>query len=324
MKTLNTVFRFLGITLLKKRYPLIINVRITNKCNGVCVYCNIPKREPVEVPKEDIFKLIDEIEDTTIYINLYGGEALLHKDVGEIIDYIKGKKQIFLSLSSNGYLAGEHLHNLKKLDLLFLSIDGREELHDKQRGEGSFKKVIRALELARGANIPVVVMTAITKYNLKDVDYLLDLAHKYNFSITFQPVITCAQDNTGINPPVQEFRDTMKRLSLLKDKHIAVSPKTLEYYTRWPEKEKKPIDCWVDRLSCFIESNGEIYSCTTTCDYDYKLGENKNSVFVKGVKKAFRDVPKPRCNECWAMDSVEINKNSLLMNGIKRLLFKEI
>lgn len=324
LKIIKTVLRFLAIILFKKRYPLIVNFRITNKCNGICIYCSIPKREPIEISKSDVFKLIDEISDTTLYINLYGGEALLHNNIGEVIDHIKSKKNIFLSLSSNGYLVDGHINDLKKLDLLFLSIDGREELHDKQRGKGSFKKVINALELARENGIPVVVMTAITKYNLCDVDYLLELAHKYRFSITFQPVITCAQDNTDINPPIGEFRETMKRLSKLKDRHIAVSSKTLRYYTRWPEKEKNKINCLVDRLSCFIESNGELYSCTTVCDFDYKLGVHKNSVFKKGVKKAFLDVPTPQCNDCWAMDSVEVNKNSLILNGIKRLIFKKI
>ena len=87
-KAIKTLYRVFAISLFRKKYPLLLNLRLTNACNLQCVYCNVPKRSREQLTKEEIFAIFSEVQDECVFVNLYGGEPLLREDLGEIIDYL--------------------------------------------------------------------------------------------------------------------------------------------------------------------------------------------------------------------------------------------
>ena len=321
-------FRVMLVKFFKKKYPLVLNLRVTNRCNRQCIYCAVPQRSKEQLTKEEIFSIIDEVEDDCVFINLYGGEPLVREDVGEIIDYIKARDGIFLSLSSNGTLVPSRIAEVKKLDLILLSLDGPRSIHDRQKGTGSFAEVMEAVKIARENNVPVIAMTAISKFNIDHFDYILEKAHELDFNVVFQPVISGAKDNSSVYPDEREFRNFVSRLIKRDDKHLAtMSKNTLKYYLHWPQGNKKRINCLVERISCFIDADGSLFPCTTLCDINYgeaKYREPYNSIRKGGVKKAFNNLLESHCEDCWAVDSVELNWNPFFFTAVKRLLLGKI
>ncbi len=327
-KAAGTFFRVLGVSLLRKSYPLLVNIRVTNRCNHECIYCNVPHRQCDELSESEIYSVIDMIEHQCVFINLYGGEPLVRNDIGNIIDYISKKNGIFLSLSSNGTLVPDRISELEKLNLLLLSLDGPPAVHDKHKGQGSYDHVMKAIACARARNIPVVVMTAISRYNIRHFDHILEKAREMDFNVVFQPVISGAQDNSEAYPPIEEFHALVARMIKTKEPRLSsMSKKTLQYYLKWPHHVEDEIDCLVERISCFLDADGSLFPCTSLCDIDYGSNirrEPVNSIRPCGINRAFRNLSKTHCNQCWAVDSVEINKNPFLLSALKRLILKKV
>lgn len=74
----------------------------------------------------------------------YGGEPLLNQEfIKDVIRKTKFGKLEYLSFTNGTMLDNIDPFLLKKLDALFISIDGEHRVHDKFRGPGTFEKIIQ-------------------------------------------------------------------------------------------------------------------------------------------------------------------------------------
>ena len=90
--------------LFNKKIPLSVSWTLTNRCNKKCFYCNLPNITSKELTTKQTFSIIDELASLgTQRIGFTGGEPLLRKDIGEIINY-SHSKGIFTGMVSNGSL----------------------------------------------------------------------------------------------------------------------------------------------------------------------------------------------------------------------------
>jgi MoaA/NifB/PqqE/SkfB family radical SAM enzyme len=300
--------------LFNKRTPINVMLSVTNHCPSRCNYCRIPLRKQKELTTEQIFSLIDQLADAgTERVAFWGGEPLVRSDIGKIIDYAKNKG-MFTTLDSNGYLLPQKIDELKNLDILILSIDGREEVHDQNREKGSHKKVIRALEIAT-KRIPVWTITVLTKNNLNEIDYLLDLAEKMGFYTTFQILhhtSSIAGDTQSMLPSPEEYREVIKKLIEAKKNGapIVSTVKYLKHLLKWQdyaesyrvEKQKGDIPCWAGKLFCNVDTDGKVYPCVVLIEQMKAL----NFLDV-GFKKAFDNLASLECSACTASCLIEFN-----------------
>jgi MoaA/NifB/PqqE/SkfB family radical SAM enzyme len=89
-------------------------------------------------------KLLDEVGTYFPKIDFAGVEPLLHPDIIQLIERVK-KRRLFLSLTTNGLLLEHYAEKLLKtgLDVITVSIDGPERIHDAVRGvPGAFQIVM--------------------------------------------------------------------------------------------------------------------------------------------------------------------------------------
>jgi cyclic pyranopterin phosphate synthase len=79
-----------GINILKIRFldrkiPIAVRIELTNRCPNKCIYCDL--KENIEMSKEEVFRLLDELKKLgTKKVSFSGGEPMIRKDIGEIID----------------------------------------------------------------------------------------------------------------------------------------------------------------------------------------------------------------------------------------------
>ncbi len=133
----------------KKKTPLIVSWAITTRCNKSCAYCDIWNIKVKELETAHVFSLISELSRLgTRIIHFTGGEPLLREDIGMIIDCCS-ERGILTSINSNGSLMKQRIKELKNLNLVGLSLDGPEDVHDSIRGKGSYGEVIAALNGGR-------------------------------------------------------------------------------------------------------------------------------------------------------------------------------
>jgi len=135
------------------------HIILTEDCNLRCRYCyeksfsefenGLEKKfkfdfSDPEVSEVDLKKLKEFLlKDKEAVLIFYGGEPLLQwKKIIEIIDLLKDTKVKF-RMQTNGILLDIlPIEYLKKIDKILISIDGDKERTDKNRGKGTYEKVM--------------------------------------------------------------------------------------------------------------------------------------------------------------------------------------
>src|SRR5579864_9213843 len=92
-----------------KPYPLSLTYEVSWRCNLVCGYCDRHTPMRRELTREQIFRALAEFRDLGMRIaNLDGGEALLHPNVEEMVDWLTGQG-ITVTMHTNGLLIPKKL-----------------------------------------------------------------------------------------------------------------------------------------------------------------------------------------------------------------------
>jgi AdoMet-dependent heme synthase len=164
--------------------PLLVIWETTQACDLSCVHCRAnarPKRHPLELSTAEAFHLIDQIAEMRVPLFvLTGGDPLKRPDLLPIVEYAcRRGVRTSLTPSTTPLLTRNVVFQLKNSGLMrmALSLDGSTaELHDGFRGvEGSYRQTLAALDWCHEASLPVQVNTTVSRYNLADLDNLVEL-----------------------------------------------------------------------------------------------------------------------------------------------------
>lgn len=139
--------------------PRRIAIAVNSICNLRCVMCDIgERREDLQFYKniedkktlsvEMFKKLIDEVRYFRPFIVINLTEPLLHKDILFFVRYLS-KQGLNYQITTNGYLLEKFATKFveDKVPLIYVSIDGPPEVHNKVRGVAdSFQKAYNGIQ----------------------------------------------------------------------------------------------------------------------------------------------------------------------------------
>lgn len=176
----------------RKRYPLVLMLEPLFRCNLACPGCGkIDYPDAIlnkRLSPQECFDAVDECGAPVVAIP--GGEPLIHKEIGEIVEGIVARKK-FVSLCTNALLLEKKLNLFKPSPYLFFSVhlDGLEEEHDKAVDQkGVFKRAIKAIKAAQNAGFQVNVnATIFDNMSAEQVAAYLDYCTDMGVSITISP-----------------------------------------------------------------------------------------------------------------------------------------
>ena len=176
----------------REKYPLVLFLEPLFRCNLACPGCGkIDYPAPIlnkRLTVQECFDAVDECGAPVVAIP--GGEPLIHKDIGEIVEGIVARKK-FVSLCTNALLLEKKLHLFKPSPFLFFSVhlDGLEEEHDKAVDqEGTFKIAVQAIKAAQEKGFQVNVnATIFDNMTAKQVADYLDFATDLGVNISISP-----------------------------------------------------------------------------------------------------------------------------------------
>lgn len=174
--------------------PERLTLMLNRNCNLKCAFCDIEAKteKDLVMAKEDALHIIDKAYKLGVNEVIFtGGEPLSHPDIFEIISFTKSKN-ISAILTTNGVLIKSRIEEILKsgIDCVGVSIDGREETHDRLRNcQGVFKQAMEAINLLRRHEINVSVNCLITNKNISDLDYVYKYFSKLGIKVSFLPVI---------------------------------------------------------------------------------------------------------------------------------------
>lgn len=318
-----------------RRLPRIVVLVVNNACNLRCKYCfgEYNKRSSSsDFTTEELKQLIDDLyANGTIYLTVHGGETLLRKDIGEIVRYMKGKG-MYVNLITNGLLLKQKLDEIKDVDSICISLDGKEDNNDAVRGKGSFKAAMSAIDMIKSAGISLRVQATLTKYTKNDIGYLAALAQEKKFHLEFSLLFQSTPNIRELMLNEDETREVLREIIELKKKGypIFTSIRTLELALNWPysyeqttlsieelPKNLKPIPCGYSIHKFTIDADGRSFPC-------FPLNKEFNALNVKevGVKKAFEHVVKS--NTCVLCPFLTQNDWNFMMTLSPSFLYEQV
>jgi len=142
-----------------KRYPLVLMLEPLFRCNLACAGCG-----KIDYPDEILNKRLsfqecmDAVDECGApVVSIPGGEPLLHKEIGQIVEGIIARKK-FVYLCTNALLLEKKLHLFKPNPYLTFSVhlDGDELHHDKAVcQEGTYQRAVAAIRAAKAKGFRV-------------------------------------------------------------------------------------------------------------------------------------------------------------------------
>ncbi|MFH0826276.1 MAG: radical SAM protein [Candidatus Omnitrophota bacterium] len=268
----------------KDRIPLMVSLGITNLCNMDCSFCYF-KNSLVKFSEYSTDELLDYIDQfvllgTRIFL-LQGGEPLLRQDLKEIISRIR-HREAFCRISTNGVLVAQRIDSLTDADQISFSLDGNQEVADKIRGSGVYKKVLEGMEEAFKRKIPFEIHASLIRESATHKDsvfHLLELARRFRTSVSFCVSCVSGAQNTqtvgSADLTGEEIKDFYRFLIRLKKEKYPVgnSFNSLKKSLNWPISYSEigfehnlPVGfrfapCRHGRLICWLGANHTLLPC---------------------------------------------------------------
>ena len=161
-----------------------VAVDLNSVCNLRCQHCSydLPETKLKEdLTAQDFCKVADQAIDLGVKVIASGGKEplLVPEKALRLFSHIRERsKDLATGIVTNATLVDERrLGLLQKMGLSYInvSIDGTEEYHDQNRGQGTFKKTFEGLRTIQSSHIAeeVLVSSTLMSYNEDNIRKLM-------------------------------------------------------------------------------------------------------------------------------------------------------
>lgn len=304
-------------------------LHLAHDCNLRCGYCFAGEGHygadralmPQSVGEEAIDLLIRESGDRRqLEVDFFGGEPLLNKNVlfelvryGEAAGERHGKKLHF-TLTTNTLLLDDeireflHRHHMG----LVMSLDGRPEVNDRMRGNGSYRRILP--QIMKTIQGPIgsyyYVRGTYTAYN---TDFAVDVLHMADQGIrelSVEPVIAGPGDDYAIREEhLEEIEAEYERLALAYiARHDGADRFRFFHFEvnmeHGPCVHKRLSGCGAGYDYLAVTPEGDLYPCHQFVGRkEYRMGDIHTGVQRGDLQDSFAQADiyhKEGCVECWA------------------------
>lgn len=272
---------------------------LTENCNFRCIYCyaecgpEIKQYTESKLTLSQQFQVVDEIVgmgfDT---LNFTGGEPLLNPNVFKIARYAKGLGLKCGILTNGSLITENNIKKFKIFDYVKVSLDSEKDtINDITRGKGTYKKIIRALDLLKDNKISTHIGSVVTKYNKDSIAELLQFINdRYSVvshSLTnYIPVGRGKECNIGCSfEEIDIVNETIFQTKRqMQENNVDMIAQDVFY------DDGKKTSCGMGMGEIFINYKADVYPCRMTYSQEYYLG----NVLATGLKKALSNFDEQR------------------------------
>lgn len=319
-KYLNALVRLnLGLNL---KFPLMVYLELTKKCNLRCKFCDIWKKNPntkEELSITELKALFDEAKaKKTQLITLGGGEPFLRKDISEIIKELS-RRELRTSITTNGTLIPrkeiKELSRTKQLSFNF-SIDGPSaEIHDElRRKKGTFNKATNTIRLIKqyAPHIKVNISIVLNQRNYNLLPEMLKLCEELDVAAlnvlpihkTYPQSICGKQEEslffTDKKDTEKLKKEIIKFKSLLSKSPVSsMSDAFLDLIPYRHLMKKFLYHCFGGNLFCEINYRGDVFPCYGKPKVMGNIKQESLSSIWAGEKAANIRKELKNCSSCF-------------------------
>lgn len=174
----------------------VLMLHLLGRCNLECAHCYMegsPRRQE-RLPLDAVLRVVRECPALGVgSISLTGGEPLLYPALDRVIESVAEVPGLKITLCTNGtLLTSRRAARFRKAAMrVNVSIDGPPEFHDRfRKSPGAFAASESGVRAAVGCDIPVTIISSISRANLDAVEFLVDWAARVGANQFFaQPLL---------------------------------------------------------------------------------------------------------------------------------------
>lgn len=191
---------------------LLCNYYLTYRCNAYCEFCHFGDHSEFKstpfAKLEDFKSNVKQLAELGVkFIDLTGGEPLLHKEIHLMAEYAKSFN-MQTSITSNGLLYHKFAEKLAgKINLLHFSLDSPdEEEHNKIRKVDCYKSVFKSIDIAKSLGEYPDILFTVTNETYKKLPRMHEIASKNDLVLLVNPVFSYF-GNPGLSPEAIDYVD---------------------------------------------------------------------------------------------------------------------
>lgn len=318
----------------KEHHVKALCLHMAHDCNLRCGYCfadggayhgprGLMSREDGEAAMD--FLLEASGQRKHVEVDFFGGEPLLNRELCvHLTDYGTQKaeamgKTLKCTLTTNGVLLDDATIdwlNEKGLDVV-LSLDGREEVHDRMRpfagGGGSYAQVLPGFQkLANSRDQKNYYLRGTySRYNKDFAEDVIHMADELGFEeISMEPVVAPADKDYALREEDKaELMEQYDRICRhMKARREAGKPYRFFHFNidldGGPCLPKRLSGCGAGHDYLAVSPEGDLYPCHQFVGEEaYKIGDVFNGIEKPEIGQAFKEADvrsKDICMDCWA------------------------
>ncbi len=287
--------------------PFFVQYGLLNACNARCAYCNYPDRPDARIPVgQHLLALREFARLGALRIKFLGGEPLLFEPLDTLVDEVR-RLGMRSSIVTNGFLIPERMDLVRQIDEIAISIDGSEEAHDRQRGAGTWRRVMAAIEACHREKLDFFLTAVVTKRSLDELDWLIATARRFQVMLNLQ-MLQHKEELYGVEarewlPSRDEARVLLNRIIAAKRAGAPIlftersHRQTLEWEDFSVERLERPGErspCVAGTYFVHMDANGDLYPC-----FQHVGSFAAKNVFSDGVEAAWRNTQQHTCVSCY-------------------------
>lgn len=189
---------------------LLCNYYLTYRCNAFCEFCHFGDHTNFKgtpfAELNDFRSNVKQLFDLGVkFIDLTGGEPLLHKDIHLMAEYAKSLK-IQTSITSNALLYPKFADKLAgNINLLHFSLDSPDEdEHNKIRGVNCYNHVFESIKIAQSIGEYPDILFTVTNDTYHKLPRMHAIAKKHDLVLLVNPVFSYF-GNPGLSDEAIDF-----------------------------------------------------------------------------------------------------------------------
>ncbi len=208
--------------------PHLISWNLTRRCNLACGHCYLDAVQRKsdagdELSLPEVARVIDEIAEFApgAMLVLTGGEPLLRRDLGDIVEHAAGSGLMPVVGSNGMLLDAARARQLRELGAagVGISLDSTTpEFHDRLRGHnGAWQGALDGMRAAREAGLGVLMQATLFEENRSQLDGFADLAADVGaMALNFFFLVCTGRGVTQTDLSGQAYEDSLRDILTLQ------------------------------------------------------------------------------------------------------------
>lgn len=253
--------------------PYKADLALTYGCNNECPHCyNEPDRfDMASMPKASWFRVLDTLSMVGVpHIIFTGGEATLHPDLPDIINYADSLGMVCgLNTNARKIAHAPYMQTLAQSGLNHVQVtlaSHEEQTHNMMMGAKSFHQTVRGIKSALATHVHVITNTTLMRGNMGRIEETIDFL--YDLGIRTFAMNGMIYSGGGFADPNAIPEEEMPPLLVRIRDHAKDKGMRFLWYTPTEYCRMSPVEleigakrCNAGEYSICVEPNGDVLPC---------------------------------------------------------------